>query len=75
MTFQVAVTKTYSLKLEPQSGRELGPKGSRPISQVIRLLGVEVGKGESVRMRWKLSYLMSGERKEEMGEVSGLGVS
>lgn len=53
----------------------MGPKGSRPISQVIRLLGVEVGKGESVRMRWKLSYLMGGERKEEMGEVSGLGVS
>jgi ADP-ribosylation factor-binding protein GGA len=75
LTFQVAVTKTYSLKLEPQSGRELGPKGSRPISQVIRLLGVDVGKGESVRMRWKLSYLMSGERKEEMGEVSGLGIS
>lgn len=69
------MTKTYSLKLEPQSGRELGPKGSRPISQVIRLLGVEAGKGESVRMRWKLSYLMGGERKEEMGEVSGLGVS
>lgn len=75
LTFQVAVTKTYSLKLEPQSGRELGPKGSRPISQVIRLLGVDVGKGESVRMRWKLSYLMGGERKEEMGEVSGLGIS
>jgi ADP-ribosylation factor-binding protein GGA len=75
LTFQVAVTKTYSLKLEPQSGRELGPKGSKPISQVIRLSGVEAGKGESVRMRWKLSYSMGGEKKEEMGEVGGLGVS
>jgi ADP-ribosylation factor-binding protein GGA len=34
-----------------------------------------MGKGESVRMRWKLSYVMGGERKEEMGEVSGLGIS
>jgi ADP-ribosylation factor-binding protein GGA len=65
----------YQLKLEPQSGRNLAPSQRDGITQVISLLGVEQGKGEGVRMRWKAGYLVGGERKEEMGEVSGLGIS
>ncbi|KAF2099959.1 VHS-domain-containing protein, partial [Rhizodiscina lignyota] len=75
-TFQVAVTKSYTLKLEPQSGRALGPNQSNGITQTIKLYGVEKGKGGAVKMRWKASYVLGMEgRKDEHGEISNLGIS
>lgn len=75
LTFSTAVTRSLQLKLEPQSGRTLKPNQQSGITQVIRLLGVEQGKGTSVRMRWKASYVVEGQgRKEEMGDVNGLGI-
>lgn len=75
LTFSTAVTRSLQLKLEPQSGRTLKPSQKDGISQVIRLLGVEQGKGTGVRMRWKASYVVEGQgRKEEMGDVNGLGI-
>ena len=65
----------YQLKLEPQSGRALGPHQQRGITQTIRLHGVGPGQGSSVRMRWKASYEVGTEHKEEMGDISALGVS
>ncbi|KAJ8604571.1 hypothetical protein MRB53_041794 [Persea americana] len=38
--------KTLTLKLEPQSGRNLQPRQRNGITQVIRLLGVEPGKAK-----------------------------
>ncbi|KAF1980956.1 VHS domain protein [Aulographum hederae CBS 113979] len=75
LTFQVAVTKSYTLKLEPQTGRSLAPQQLDGIMQTIRLVGVERGKGPAVKMRWKASYMVAAERKEEMGEITALGVS
>ncbi|KAJ9647142.1 ARF-binding protein [Coniosporium tulheliwenetii] len=75
LTFQVAVTKGFNLRLEPQSGRSLAPHQSNGITQTIRLLGVERGKGGAVKMRWKASYVVGTERREEMGEVASLGVA
>ncbi|EON67006.1 hypothetical protein W97_06122 [Coniosporium apollinis CBS 100218] len=82
LTFQVAVTKAeltcaqgFNLRLEPQSGRSLAPQQSNGITQTIRLLGVERGKGGAVKMRWKASYVLGSERREEMGEVAALGVA
>jgi ADP-ribosylation factor-binding protein GGA len=75
LTFQVAVTKSYQLKLEPQSGRALAPRQTSGVTQTIRLLGVDVGMGGNVRMRWKASYIIDGARKDEQGEVSALGIS
>jgi len=37
LTFQLAVTKAYSLKLEPQSSRSLAPNQRDGITQIIRL--------------------------------------
>ncbi|KAK4993375.1 ARF-binding protein [Elasticomyces elasticus] len=75
LTFQLAVTKGYSLKLQPQSGRALAPQQANGITQTIRLQGVEPGKGTSIKMRWKASYRVGAEQKEETGEITTLGVA
>lgn len=73
LTFQVAVTKGFQLQLEPQTGRSMQPFANEGIRQVIRLHGVQKGEA-AVRMRWKLSYRLGTEVKNENGEISGLGI-
>ncbi|KAI5235364.1 ADP-ribosylation factor-binding protein-like protein GGA1 [Aureobasidium subglaciale] len=73
-TLQLAVTKAFSLQLQPQSGRNLSPNQADGIKQAIRLQGVAPGKGSAVRMRWRASYTIAGQPREESGEVSNLGV-
>ncbi|KAK8156438.1 ADP-ribosylation factor-binding protein-like protein GGA1 [Phyllosticta citrichinensis] len=75
LTIQLAVTRGYTLKLEPQSGRLLGPKQQNGVTQNVRLHGVERGKGAAVKMRWKASYTLGSEQKNEQGEIANLGVS
>ncbi|KXS93935.1 hypothetical protein AC578_7079 [Pseudocercospora eumusae] len=74
LTFQLAVTKGYTLKLEPQSGRSLGPKQQNGVTQTIHLQGVERGKGTTVKMRWRASYSVGGAQQNEQGEINGLCV-
>ncbi|KAK3708154.1 ARF-binding protein [Vermiconidia calcicola] len=74
LTFQLAVTKGYTLHLQPQSGRSLSPNQQNGITQTIRLQGVERGKGTAVKMRWRAGYGFQGGQKNEQGEISGLGV-
>jgi len=60
----------------------LAPNQANDITQSIRLNGVERGKGSTVKMRWKTSYVVGGssaggaggERREEQGEIANLGV-
>jgi ADP-ribosylation factor-binding protein GGA len=75
LTFQVAVSKGYKLKMEPQSGRDLAPGQKAGIRQAILLLNVPSGEGGKVKMRWKVGYVIAGRREEDMGEVAALGVS
>lgn len=72
---ELTCAQGFNLRLEPQSGRSLAPQQSNGITQTIRLLGVERGKGGAVKMRWKASYVLGSERREEMGEVASLGVA
>ncbi|KAI9759851.1 MAG: ribosome biogenesis protein tsr3 [Chaenotheca gracillima] len=72
LTFQTA---GLSLKLQPQSGRSLAPLQREGITQLMYLHGVENGKGNTVKMRWKVSYKVSGEHREEQGEIPSLGVA
>lgn len=65
----------FSLKLEPQTGRTLQPYQQGGITQTITLNGVEYGKGTAVKMRWKASYKVGPEQKNEMGEIPQLGVA
>lgn len=73
--FQVAVEKSYALRLQPQSGRDLSPNTSRGVKQEILLTNVPLGKGNSVKMRFKIGYTMNGQSKEEQGMVPSLGIS
>ncbi|KAF2466837.1 ADP-ribosylation factor-binding protein-like protein GGA1 [Lindgomyces ingoldianus] len=75
LTLQVAVSKVYQLKLEPQSSIFLSPNQQNGITQTIKLHGVQRGQGSNVKMRWKAAYSVGGARKDEMGEISSLGVS
>ncbi|KAI9847270.1 MAG: hypothetical protein M1837_002856 [Sclerophora amabilis] len=75
LTFQTAVTKGLSLRLQPQSSRTLAPMQRDGITQYMYLNGVENGKGNTVKMRWKMSYKVGGEPREEQGEIPSLGVA
>ncbi|KAF2752035.1 VHS-domain-containing protein [Sporormia fimetaria CBS 119925] len=75
LTFQSAVSKAYQQEMEPQSDVSLAPNQRNGITQTIRLLGVQRGQGTSVKMRWKVSYRVGAEVREERGEIAGLGVS
>ncbi|PNS21327.1 hypothetical protein CAC42_1106 [Sphaceloma murrayae] len=75
LTFQLAVTKGFTLRLDPQSSRDLSPHQKDGITQSIRLQGVRRGQGTGVKMRWKASYNVGKEKRDEMGEVTSLGVS
>lgn len=73
--FQVAVEKSYSLQLKPQTGREMSPKARNAIQQEVLLNGVPAGKGNAVKMRFKVSYELNGQAREEQGHVPSLGIS
>ncbi|CAE7176565.1 hypothetical protein P3342_008202 [Pyrenophora teres f. teres] len=75
LTLQVAASKGAQLQLEPQSGVNLGPNQKFGITQNIRVNNVQRGSGDSVKMRWKASYSVGGQQKNEMGEIPSLGVS
>ncbi|CAG8950825.1 hypothetical protein HYFRA_00003041 [Hymenoscyphus fraxineus] len=75
LTFMAAVTKSYTLKLQPQSGRRLNAHEQSGISQQIFLHGVEPGQGDSVKLRWKASYKLGPQLINEQGEIASLGIS
>lgn len=73
--FQVAVEKAYTLQLRPQSSRELAPQKRHAVQQEILLKGVPLGKGNQVKMRFKVSYEMKGQPQEQQGTVPPLGIN
>ncbi|KAL4781905.1 VHS domain-containing protein [Aspergillus varians] len=73
--FQVAVEKAYTLHLRPQSGREIAPLQANGVQQEMLIDGIDVGKGNSVKIRFRVSYQLGSERKEEQGMVPALGIA
>ncbi|KAJ5736924.1 uncharacterized protein N7483_002049 [Penicillium malachiteum] len=72
--FQVAVEKSYTLQLRPQSGRDIAPLQQNGVQQDMLLDGIDSGKGNSVKLRFKVSYKLGAETREEQGMVPSLGV-
>ncbi|KAL7892896.1 VHS domain-containing protein [Trichoderma sp. SZMC 28014] len=70
--FQLAVTKGYELQLKPQTGRALSPKQSRGVTQEVEVwhAGNRNQRVESVKLRWRASYKVGEEAKNEMGEIA-----
>lgn len=53
----------------------MAPNEAYGIQQEVILNGVPNGKGDSVKMRFKISYQVEQEAKEEQGTVPCLGIS
>jgi len=73
--FNTETKQGYSLRLEPQTGRNLGPNQRAGITQVIHVVGVEQGRGTALKIRWKASYAVGDAPKQEQGELASLGVA
>ncbi|MCJ1486679.1 hypothetical protein MMC06_006857 [Schaereria dolodes] len=73
-TFQTAVTKGYTLRRIPQSGQTLSPLRKDAITQPIEVHGVAKGQSSNVKMRWKASYKVVEDLRQEQGEVPALNV-
>ncbi|KAL4821673.1 VHS domain-containing protein [Aspergillus spinulosporus] len=73
--FQVAVEKAYTLQLRPQSGRDIAPLQQNGVQQEMLLDGIDMGKGNSVKIRFRVSYRLGSETKEEQGMVPALGIA
>ncbi|KAF9142670.1 hypothetical protein BGX30_002418 [Mortierella sp. GBA39] len=68
LTFRVAVPKTLQLKLDPQSAQVVEPFSKKSVTQAMTIrVPAEVGV---VRMRYHVSYVLSGKTIEEQGEFS-----
>ncbi|KAL4860922.1 hypothetical protein BDV12DRAFT_208654 [Aspergillus spectabilis] len=73
--FQVAVEKAYTLHLRPQSGRDIAPLQNNGVQQEMLIDGIDLGKGNSVKIRFRVSYRLNNETKEEQGMVPALGIA
>ncbi|KAI0449913.1 ADP-ribosylation factor-binding protein GGA2 [Xylaria acuta] len=74
--FQLAVTKGFELKLQPQTGRTLQPNQDNGVTQVIQVwhAGDATRKVDSARLRWRVSYKLGAETKAETGEIPEFGI-
>jgi hypothetical protein len=63
--------------LKPQSGRTLEPKQSRGVTQSINVYhaGNKTRKVEAIKLRWKVSYKVGGDLRQEMGEIAEFSVA
>lgn len=53
----------------------MAPKQANGVQQEMMMDGVDAGKGNSLRMRFRVSYQVGSERKEEQGMVPPLGIA
>ncbi|KAL4930678.1 VHS domain protein [Aspergillus undulatus] len=72
--FQVAVEKAYTLHLRPQSGRDVAPLQTNGVQQEMLIDGIDMGKGNAIKIRFRVSYRVGSETKEEQGMVPALGI-
>ncbi|KAF8962375.1 hypothetical protein BGZ46_001179, partial [Entomortierella lignicola] len=70
LTFRVAVPKTLQLKLEPQSAQVIPPFSKRSVTQDMTIRAVAATMPSAIRMRYHVSYNLSGRTIEEQGEFS-----
>lgn len=71
----MGVTQAYRLQLRPQSGQEISALQQNGVQQEMLVDGVEPGQGSSAKMRFRVSYVVGEQRKEEQGMVPPLGIS
>lgn len=67
--------QTYTLQLRPQSGRDIPPLQQNGVKQEMLLDNVDSGKGNAIKMRFKVSYHVGGQTKEDQGVIPPLGIA
>ena len=57
--------------MQPQTGRNLEPKQSRGVTQAIEVshAGNKIMKVDGIKLRWRASYKLAGEAKQDVGEI------
>ncbi|EEY23633.1 VHS domain-containing protein [Verticillium alfalfae VaMs.102] len=75
--YQVAVTKGYEIKISPQTGVALEPKQSRGVTQTVEVnhAGDRSRKVEALKLRFRVSYKVGGELRNEAGAVSEFSIA
>ncbi|KAM0322441.1 hypothetical protein ACHAQA_009508 [Verticillium albo-atrum] len=75
--YQVAVTKGYEIKISPQTGVALEPKQSRGVTQTVEVnhAGDQSRKVESLKLRFRVSYKVAGEARNEAGAVPEFSIA
>ena len=69
--WQLRQLQGYELQLSPQTGRSLAPKQSAGVTQSISVFRTnnKAEKVKSIKLRWRVSYKVGGEVRNEMGEI------
>ncbi|KAM0285463.1 hypothetical protein ACHAQH_001412 [Verticillium albo-atrum] len=75
--YQVAVTKGYEIKITPQTGVALEPKQSRGVTQTVEVnhAGDSGRKVETLKLRFRVSYKVGGEARNEAGAVPEFSIA
>ncbi|KAI1122271.1 ADP-ribosylation factor-binding protein GGA2 [Nemania abortiva] len=75
--FQLAVTRGYELKLQPQTGRTLQPNQDNGVTQMIQVwhTGDAARKVDSARLRWRVGYKWGAEARAETGEIPEFSIA
>lgn len=71
----MTISQAYTLQLRPQSGRDISPLQQQGVKQEMLLDNVDPGKGSAIKMRYKVSYRVGGQSKEEQGVIPPLGIA
>ena len=67
LNFQLAVPRSFSLRMEPQSHTILGPATQNAITQVSRIDGAT--KGAALKLRWRVSGMLGATVYERDGVI------
>jgi ADP-ribosylation factor-binding protein GGA len=69
--------KGYDLQVQPQSGRTLTANQRYGVTQQMQVwhAGDKSRKVENIKLRWRVSYRLSGEVKTEVGSIPEFGLA
>lgn len=67
--FSLAVPKSFSLQMYPQSGTSIQPFGRDSITQQATITSQMPQRRRSLRVKWKVTYRMSGTKLVEESDI------
>lgn len=71
LNFQLAVPKSFTLKMDPQSGSTIGPNVSNGVSQQMHIT-THNSNSSGLKLRWKVSYNVGQTSINEDGMITNI---